>query len=73
MIIAEGQIVSGKSGRGLIGSTSFVSQLNSAVDDDQVKAIVLRINSPGGSALASDVMWRAIQIAREKKTVLGDD
>ncbi len=70
VVIAEGEIVSGTSSDGKLGSTSFIKNLNEAVKDEDIKAIVIRINSPGGSALASDVMWHAIRVAREKKPVI---
>lgn len=44
-----------------VGSTTIVEALREAADDERVKAIVLRVNSPGGSAVASDLMWNAIQ------------
>lgn len=44
-----------------VGSTTIVESLRKAAKDDNVKAIVLRVNSPGGSAVASDLMWNAIQ------------
>ncbi|MEO0531293.1 MAG: signal peptide peptidase SppA [Planctomycetota bacterium] len=44
-----------------VGSTTVVEALREAADDKRVKAIVLRVNSPGGSAVASDLMWNAIQ------------
>lgn len=40
-----------------------------AAQDEQIKAIVLRVNSPGGSALASDIMWREVELAKAKKPV----
>lgn len=66
VVYAVGPIMSGKSESGAfggqsMGSETIVKALNAANDDDNVKAIVLRINSPGGSALASDLMWRATQ------------
>jgi len=65
VVYAVGPIMSGKSESGFggqtMGSDTIIKALNEANDDDQVKAIVLRINSPGGSALASDLMWRATQ------------
>jgi protease-4 len=70
VLVAEGEINSGESGDGSIGSETFVKELKKARDNDKVKAIVLRINSPGGSALASDVMWREIQITSKKKPVI---
>jgi protease IV len=44
--------------------------LRKAKNDKKIKAIVLRINSPGGSALASDVMWREIQLTKKVKPVI---
>jgi protease-4 len=70
VIVAEGEINSGQSSDGSIGSETFVKELKKARENDKIKAIVLRINSPGGSALASDVMWREIQITAKKKPVV---
>lgn len=71
VVIAEGEIVSGKGYKDeRIGSTSFNKDLREAVSDSTVKAIVIRINSPGGSALASDVMWREIKNASAVKPVV---
>ena len=70
VVIAEGEIVSGKSFDNYLGSTSFAKDLKKAKDDENVKAIVVRINSPGGSAMASDVMWRAIQQTAKVKPVI---
>ncbi|MEM9982351.1 MAG: signal peptide peptidase SppA, partial [Bacteroidota bacterium] len=70
IIVAEGQIVDGKGGDGTIGSVSFVKELRKVRKNDKVKAVILRINSPGGSALASDVMWREIQLLRKEKPVI---
>jgi protease-4 len=73
VIYAVGVINTGKSGRGLmggeeIGSTTMVEAIREAEKDSSVKAIVLRINSPGGSALASDLIWN--ELKRCKKPVL---
>ncbi len=70
VIIAQGNIVSGESGDNSIGSESFVKELREIRENDKIKAVVLRINSPGGSALASDVMWREIELTRKKKPVI---
>src|SRR5262249_32400041 len=53
-----------------LGSETFIENLRQAREDDSVKAIVLRINSPGGSATASDVMWREVLLARNKKPLI---
>ncbi|MEN0111016.1 MAG: signal peptide peptidase SppA [Planctomycetota bacterium] len=67
IVYATGPIVTGKSevdpfGESeSVGSTTVVEALEDAADDDRVEAIVLRVNSPGGSAVASDLIWNAIQ------------
>ncbi|MBN2358649.1 MAG: signal peptide peptidase SppA [Deltaproteobacteria bacterium] len=69
-------ITTGKSSRGFLGlgastgSEDIVKALESAVEDDDVKAVVLRIDSPGGDALASDLIWRAVAQVRQKKPVV---
>jgi protease-4 len=65
LVYAVGAITSGESetgfSAGTMGSETIVEALHKANDDENVKAIVLRIDSPGGSALASDMIWRATQ------------
>ncbi|PKV63132.1 signal peptide peptidase SppA [Pontibacter ramchanderi] len=70
VIYAEGDIVDGEGGDDEIGSTRYAEAIRNARMDKNVKAVVLRINSPGGSALASDVMWREIQETRKVKPVI---
>ena len=75
VIYAAGDITSGKSsfggqGEETIGSDSLVKTIEEARDDKSIKAIVLRVDSPGGSGLASDIIWRAIESAKEKKPVV---
>lgn len=70
VIYANGQINSGKSGDDAIGSETFATAIRSARQDTSIKAIVLRINSPGGSALASDVIWRETVLAKEAKPLV---
>lgn len=70
IIYAEGEIVDGKSDEGEVGSITFAKTIRDARLNDKVKAIVLRVNSPGGSALASDIIWREITLARKKKPVV---
>jgi protease IV len=73
IIYASGGIVSGKSSSGgfgggeVSGSDTVAKAINDAAADDAIKAIVLRVDSPGGSALASDIMWHAIENAKAKK------
>lgn len=67
VIYATGAIMSGSSSQGglfgvnVLGSDTFIKAVEKAAKDDQVKAIVVRVDSPGGSALASDLMWRALE------------
>jgi protease-4 len=75
VVYAAGDIVSGKSqfggsGEETIGSDSLVKTINEAANDKGIKAIVLRIDSPGGSGLASDIIWRAVEMAKAKKPVV---
>src|SRR6185295_7159157 len=69
-LIAQGDIVDGKGDRDNIGSAKYIEQLRKLRDDDKVKAIVFRVNSPGGSALASDVIAREVQLTAMKKPVV---
>ena len=70
VIYAEGQIVQGPSAKGTLGSETLADQLAEARMDEEVKAVVLRVNSPGGSALASEVMWREMELLRQQKPVI---
>lgn len=70
VIVAEGIIMPGQASAGTVGSDTFVEEIKKARKNDRVKAIVLRINSPGGSFQASDVMWRELQLTSAKKPVI---
>jgi protease IV len=76
IVRVEGTIVSGKSrsapagGGALAGADTIVEQLQRAADDREVKAIVLRVDSPGGDGLASDLIWREVARARQRKPVI---
>ena len=70
VIYATGEIVNGQGGDDNIGGTKFAEEIRKARRDKNIKAIVLRINSPGGSAMASDVMWREIMLAKKEKPVI---
>ena len=70
VVYASGAIVSGKSTQGNMGSESISTAIREARLDEKVKAIVLRVNSPGGSALASDVIWREVTLAKQVKPVV---
>ncbi len=70
VIVGEGNIVDGDGTQGQIGGDGFAEAIRKARKDKKVKAIVLRINSGGGSALASDIMWREVMLARKEKPVI---
>jgi protease IV len=72
VLYAVGTITSGKSAfdplnGSTLGSDTIVQQIRRVREDDSIKAIVLRIDSPGGSSIASDVIWRELMITREQK------
>ncbi len=72
VIYASGAINVGKSSNGalngeMVGSDTLVEAINDAAEDKSIKAIVMRVDSPGGSALASDLIWHAIENAKTKK------
>lgn len=70
VVYASGDIVSGKGEKGDMGSETISKAIREARLDTNVKAIVLRVNSPGGSALASDIMWREVVLAKKAKPVI---
>ena len=70
VIYATGEIGSGKGDEKSIGSDGLSEAIRDARGDSSVRAIVLRINSPGGSALASEVIWREVVLARKVKPVV---
>jgi protease IV len=75
VIYATGEIGSGSSenspsGDQSIGSDTVAKALNDAAADKTIKAVVLRVDSPGGSGLASDIIWRAVETTNQKKPVV---
>jgi len=70
VIVAQGDIESGKNNDDRIGSDDLAEELRKARLDTNIKAVVLRINSPGGSAMASDVMWREVVLTAKKKPIV---
>ncbi|TXI13837.1 MAG: signal peptide peptidase SppA [Pedobacter sp.] len=70
LVYATGDIISGEGSDQTIGSERISRALREARTDDKVKAIVLRINSPGGSSLASDVIWREVMLTKKAKPVI---
>ncbi|MFO7880200.1 MAG: signal peptide peptidase SppA [Bacteroidales bacterium] len=70
VIFAEGNIVMGEGDEQSIGGERYAKAIRKARLDDDIKAIVLRVNSPGGSGLASEIMWREITLAKKDKPVV---
>jgi protease-4 len=70
VVYCTGDIVSGKSADGTMGSETICETIKKVRNDDKYKALVLRINSPGGSALASDIIWREIVLTKKVKPVI---
>jgi protease-4 len=70
IIYASGEIESGEGGSDKIGSETVSKAIREARLNDKIKAIVLRVNSPGGSALASEVIWREAELANKVKPVV---
>jgi protease-4 len=70
VIFASGTIESGNGNAQTIGSEKIAGEIRKARLNEKVKAIVLRINSPGGSALASDIIWREVMLARKEKPII---
>lgn len=70
VIFAEGDIVDGDGEIGQIGGNTLAADIRDARCDSTIKAVVLRINSPGGSAMASDVIWREVVLTKGVKPIV---
>ncbi len=70
VIIAEGEIQEGQSQSGITGAETLVSLIDQARENPSVKALVLRVNSPGGSAVASELIRHAIETTKSEKPVI---
>ncbi len=70
IIYADGDIVSGHGDNEQVGSDAYRTLIRKVRLDKSVKALVFRVNSPGGSSLASDVIWREISLTRKEKPVI---
>ena len=70
IIYAQGEILSGEGDVNTIGEGSMRRSLQEARNDKNVKAIVLRIDSPGGNALTSDLIWREIELTKKEKPIV---
>ncbi len=70
VLYAQGEIKYGEGDETYIGQESMIKALKKIREDDKIKAVVLRINSPGGSALASDLIWREIELTKKEKPIV---
>lgn len=70
VLVGEGEIVPGKGDENTIGGDSFANEVRKARLNSKVKAIVIRVNSPGGSFIASDKIWREVSLAAKEKPVI---
>jgi protease-4 len=70
VVYANGDIMGGEGDENTIGSETLSRALRNAREDDKIKAVVLRVNSPGGSALASDVIWREVVLTKKVKPIM---
>jgi protease-4 len=70
VIYAEGDIMYGEGQQGIVGHVTLNESIKNVRDDERIKAIVLRVNSPGGSALASELIWREIELTKKTKPVI---
>jgi len=70
VIYAQGEIIYGKGDENVIGQELIINALSKVKNNKSIKAIVLRVNSPGGSALASELIWREMELASIKKPIV---
>lgn len=70
VIVADGDILPGKADIGVVGSATIREQIRRARTSDRVKAIIIRVNSPGGVFNAADEMWREVYLASQSKPVI---
>ncbi|RZJ28504.1 MAG: signal peptide peptidase SppA, partial [Flavobacterium sp.] len=70
IVYAQGEITSGEGSESYIGDGAIRRALKTAREDDDVKAVVLRIDSPGGSALTADLIWREVELTKKVKPVV---
>ncbi len=70
VVFAQGDIMYGEGDRNYIGQETMLKTFRKLKKDQKVKAVVLRVNSPGGSALASDIIWREIELLKQEKPVV---
>jgi len=70
VLYAQGNIMYGKGDQTYVGQEKVIEALKKIRKDDKIKALVLRVNSPGGSALASDLIWRELELTKKEKPLV---
>ena len=70
IVYANGEVKDGEGSDDNIYGYTLSREIREVAEDDDVKAVVLRVNSPGGSALASDIIWREVALLKQKKPVI---
>ncbi|MBR4995188.1 MAG: signal peptide peptidase SppA [Alistipes sp.] len=70
IVYAQGEVADGEGPETGIYGYSVAKKIREVAEDDDIKAVVLRVNSPGGSALAADIVWREVKLMQEKKPVI---
>src|SRR5690606_36698231 len=70
IVYAQGEIRGGEGSLDIIGEGAMRKALKEARENDNVKAVVLRVNSPGGSALTSELIWREVELTKQVKPVV---
>ena len=70
VIFAQGEIRGGEGSVNIIGEGAINKALKEARNNERIKAVVLRVNSPGGSALTSDIIWREVELTKKVKPVI---
>ncbi len=70
VVFAKGPILYGEGTKNIIAQGVFIETLKELAEDDWIKAVVLRVDSPGGSALTSELLWQTINEVKKQKPVL---
>lgn len=70
VVYAQGDIIYGEGNENFIGQDLIIKSLKKARNDHSIKGIVLRVNSPGGSALASELIWRELELTKKEKPLV---
>lgn len=70
IVYAQGEILYGEGNRDVIGQGTLMRALKKVRENDNIKAVVLRVDSPGGSSLVSDIIWREVELVKAQKPVI---